>query len=406
MLYIFITTDVPFKFDLNRITTPNTSMALICPYSFPQASIKSFAKFFDNIDFTEKFDLSSLIALVQKNCKKFNDFSQLILTADESVMMVTAELRDHFRIQGYNSKTIKKFTNKIVMKENLKDHNIDLPRYIHYDGAMFQSNPAEYLQNAISFLDFPIFAKPIDGAASIDTTKIETHNSLLAWCNKHAFDTNFELDEFISGTLYHCDSVIQDGNIKLSLLCEEKRPCFDFASGKMLCSLIVPDRDRDFKILMEFNKRVLQALSPPPNSVTHFEFFKAHDGRIVFLEIAARAPGTKIPQLYEKSFGWNIQEVYFKLQMGLEININQNLEYYAAECMFPRRQGVVLTKNELPQIKSNYEIYWDIEAGQNIARSTDISTTSCSLVLWNKNYDQLRNDIEILDKWSPASMKE
>lgn len=406
MLFIFITTDVPFKFDLSRIAIPKAKMSLICLHSFAQASNTSFTKFFDNIDFTEKFDLNTLLELVQKNSDKFNDFSPLILTADESIMMVTAELRDRFKIPGYNAKTIERFTNKIVMKEALKGHNIDLPRYIQFDGALFQSNPAEYLQNAVSFLDLPIFAKPINGSGSTDTSKIENHESLLGWCNKHVLDTNFELDEFIDGTLYHCDSVIQNDKIMLALLCKEITPCFDFSSGKMLCSLSVPDTDPDFKTLIEFNERVLQALSPPQNSVTHFEIFKAHDGRIVFLEIAARAPGAKIPQLYEKSYGWNIQEVHFKLQMGLEININQNLEYYAAECMFPRSSGVVITRNELPSINSNYEIYWDIEAGQTIASSTDINTTSCSLVLWNKNYDQLCDDIEILDKWSPASMKE
>lgn len=405
MLYIFITTDVPFKFDLNKIVTAlEGKMVLICFPSILSTSTQPLEDSFHNIIPNREFDLPNLTKLVQESCEKFNDFNPIILTADESVMMVTAQLRDYFGSPGYDAKIIQRFTNKIVMKERLRGCDIGLPAYVRFNGTEFQENPEQYAQNAVSLLGFPMFAKPINGSGSADTTKIANHEALLSWCNEHRLDDNFELDEFIEGTLYHCDSVIQNGKIVLSLACREITPCFNFASGKMLCSLIIPFADKDFEMITKFNHKVLEALVPPKNSVTHCEIFKTEDNELIFLEIAARAPGAKVPQLYEKCFGWNMQEIYFKMQMGLDINIGGNLSCYAANCMFPRSSGKVLTKNELPRLTSRYEIYWDVEIGQNITRSTDITTTSCSLVIWNANYAELCRDIEVLGGWLPVKM--
>src|SRR5439155_95047 len=78
----------------------------------------------------------------------------------------------------------------------------------------------------------------------------------------------YEIEDFIDGVMYHCDAVIQDGEVLFAGVGEYHARPGDYHPGGMAGSLIVssgPLHDR----IVDFNRRVVAALGiisgvPPP----------------------------------------------------------------------------------------------------------------------------------------------
>lgn len=329
--------------------------------------------------------------IIESNC---DDVS--IITNDELCIELAAQLREEFNIQGDRVAMVNKFLNKEENKKLVATRNINIPKYERFNPEQFNKEPESYSNQLIQKLELPIFAKPIDSVASQNTTKINTRDELLRWEQEHNNDFNYELDEFITGKLYHVDSIIKNDQILFAQVGENAYPCFDFSLGKINASITLPDHDPLYNQLIQFNEQALKALRPLPNCVTHLEIFQRPNGELVYLEVACRAPGGAIVQMHEKHCGINFEQAHFTMQMGLDFNMQLFQKGpYCAWAWFPLMEGKILGFRQL-DIKSPHQIAWKVKAGENYQKAKSLIDFAGSIILWNDNYEILRRDFDYL----------
>lgn len=110
------------------------------------------------------------------------------------------------------------------------------------------------------------------------------------------------------------------------------------------------------------NEKILAAMLPN-NCVTHLEMFKLRDGRLVFVEIAARAPGLGCSEMHERQWGVNLRLLHMKCQLNIQPHIViEKSDRYHAWAHVPLSNGQVKEIN-MPEISSHVEANWLIEVG-------------------------------------------
>ncbi len=131
-----------------------------------------------------------------------------------------------------------------------------------------------------------MFTKPVDSAGSFGTQKIFSTAELAKWAGQHHKSTNFEIDEYIEGKLYHSDIIVKDDNINNVFISKYSVPNADFIEGKALGSYTLDRKSNQYKKLNAFTLKVLKSFAPLPSGLFHLEFFEKDTGDLVFLEIA------------------------------------------------------------------------------------------------------------------------
>lgn len=319
-----------------------------------------------------------------------------ILNNDELCMLKCARLRKEFDLVGPTEEQLMPFRDKVAAKRKMKGLEKYLPKYIPFDGKAYYSNPEKYAEQIADNLGFPIFAKPIDLAGSVGSSKIHNMGELKRWCELQKNNPHMELDEFIQGTLYHCDSFVKDGKILRIDIAKYIYPMADFLSGKPQGSIELLESDPDWSEITKFNTKMLQCLQPP-DGATHLELFKTNKGDLIFLECAARTPGALIPEMRQIATGVNCHVNHYKLQMGLNVDLQGARGPYGAWGCIPRLNGVLEETYEPKGILSKCQMVWKNKPGDLLKKSEDIAEYAFSLILHNSDYAQLQKDFQILD---------
>jgi hypothetical protein len=396
--YIILQNTVTFRVDWRRLQHENYHLHLI-------ASANGLAQLSDiqkscftsvtESDFTQ----SNLLTIVEQ---LINDYhidvkDAAIITNDEYALGHAARLRETSGIKGALYRHVEPFINKIKMKERMAEAGIRIPRHIMFEPDRFAQNPDSYIDRLIEKLGTEhIFAKQIDAAASEGTTELTSRHELTTWCEAHASQTHFELDEYLQGELYHVDCLIKNGKVIDIEVCLYSIPNAEFLKGIPLGSRTLTPGEKNYDALVDFNSQVLAALSPVPDGATHHEIFRTKQGEWVFLEIAARAPGGMAPQMYEKHTGANIEESHFRVQMGLPLTTLLPVgkrHFVSAWMWYPQTPGKVIdVTKDFPDIQSRYTIEYLVETGEELSLPKSIRDRVANLLLWNGNQEQLAVD--------------
>lgn len=320
-----------------------------------------------------------------------------IITNDELCILLAAELREAFNLAGDHLSNLTRFINKLEMKQLLLNTDIPLPKYYHFDSVACSKDPEKYIHTLQQTLGLPIFVKPIDSAASQNTAKLHSTEEIYSWCQNHTNKDNFEFDEFITGTLYHCDSIVRNNQILLTKIGQNVHPCFEFASGKIAGTITLSNDNPIVDCILDFNQKILKAFQPLPNCVTHLEIFERQNGELVFLEIACRAPGGMIVQMYEKNCGINFEQAHFAMQMDLPFNIPDINGPYCAWAWFPMQAGKINDYVKLT-INSPHQLTWKVKIDERYDQAKSLIDYAGSIILWNDDAEILTNDFNYLSK--------
>jgi biotin carboxylase len=393
--FIVLQRIVLFRVDWRTLYDPNNYQLMLIVHEPTLKKLSEDEKScFEEIYSVAEFAKAGIRNIIQTIANKTKNEIQLV-TNDELCILLAAELRENFNLPGDRIEGITRFINKQETKALLQNTGLSLPKYHQFDSEYYRSHPEKYLINLQQSLGFPIFAKPTNSAASQYTSKLHNASALKQWCDAHQEQDNFELDEFISGTLFHCESIIRENKILFAQIGENAHPCFDFMSGKITGSITLTDEDPLVNELKAFNHNVLMALRPLPNCVTHVEFFRRPNGQLIFLEIACRAPGGMIVQMHQQRYGINFEQAHFAMQMGLEFNFSHSIGPHCAWAWFPLREGKVKALKPV-SIKSAHEIVWKITPQEIYPKATSLIDYAGSIILSNHNHAQLRCDFAYL----------
>eukprot|EP00126_Sphaerothecum_destruens_P015702 Sdes_comp9739_c0_seq1m1248 len=242
--------------------------------------------------------------------------STYIITLNELSMEFTAKMRRKYNAKGgIPLEQIEIFRDKCLMKKILHANNVRAPKYSSFDWEKCDMSAANSDKNCGYFNDLkesiglPFIIKPTKGAGAVDVAKIYDESDFLSWLEKYHSrqhgtksysDFDFQVEEFIAGTLFHVDSILKDGELIWIGMCEYIFPCFEFLQGKSLGSFLMRESNPLFGALSKFHQDCLKAFGNL-NGIYHMEVFlqnkdpskpeKSLEDRLVFLEVGCRSAG-------------------------------------------------------------------------------------------------------------------
>lgn len=204
----------------------------------------------------------------------------------EPGIMLAAELREHFGVAGMKVEHARQFRDKEAMKVELDKAGIRTPRHVAVDSAAG-------CWEAVEKIGFPVILKPIDGAGSADTYRVESRDELRAVLPLLRHVPTISVEEFIDGEEYTFDTITIDGEIAYyNIAWYRPRPLIarsnEWISPQVIALNDVDREDLSGGVKMGFD--VIKALKFG-TGFTHMEWYRKSDGEVVFGEIGGRPPG-------------------------------------------------------------------------------------------------------------------
>src|SRR5438876_5751858 len=122
------------------------------------------------------------------------------------------------------------------------------------------------------------------------------------------------LEEFVTGEVYHVDSIVSDGDVVFAVASKYGRPPMQVAhEGGIFTTRRLPDTSEEARALLECNERLLSGFELA-HGVSHSEFIGAHDG-VTFLETSARVGGAYIADVVEAATGINSWREWARIEL-------------------------------------------------------------------------------------------
>ncbi|MCA9752935.1 MAG: ATP-grasp domain-containing protein [Gemmatimonadetes bacterium] len=215
-----------------------------------------------------------------------------IETLWEPVMVAAARCREALGISGLTVDETIPFRDKEIMKQRLDAAGIRTPRHGNAHTVAEVRAHAERI-------GFPLIVKPIAGAGSQDTYRVDDAHQLEEVLPKLRHVEEVSVEEFIDGEDYTFDTVCVDGHVEYfniafyrprALVCREHH----WMSQQTICRRdvdshhVAQGREMGFAVLKALGFRT---------GFTHMEWYRKPNGEAVFGEIAARAPGVRTVDL-------------------------------------------------------------------------------------------------------------
>ena len=204
----------------------------------------------------------------------------------EPGIMLAAELRRHFGVEGLSVDQAHRFRDKEAMKIALDAAGIRTPRHVAADSIAACWDAAERI-------GFPIILKPIAGAGSADTYRVEDADQLRAVLPRLRHVPLVSVEEFVDGEEYTFDTITIGGEIAYYNIAWYRPRPLVARSNEWISPQVIALRDVDDPQLaggIEMGFDVIKALEFD-SGFTHMEWYRKVDGEVVFGEIGGRPPG-------------------------------------------------------------------------------------------------------------------
>ena len=401
---IFFNAITSFKSNLSALEQPDVYTVLfINTDMFGQLS-EDQLDFFAKIHIIDPITFAGTAPLVEHYLHEVTKEELRLVTNDEYCVPIVGKLIDHFALPGYGEDTFFRFIDKIIMKNALNAKGVRTPYHLLFDKEQYNENKEGYIQHIEKELKYPFVFKPTSMYGAASFKKIHNRTEWFSEAEQIVqSDIIFQMEEFIAGTLFHCDALIQDSKISFISISEYIWPVAFFEEGYPTGSIWLPSADPRWKQLSDFHQEVINALQPP-DGATHCELFLTEDNEVVFLEIAARPSGALVVSMVEKITGINLELAHFELRLQRPISLLQKtVTDFFLFCYIPKKNGTV-SSLELPELMSSINMDWNIKPGDmitpNPAKEHEILLKSeniaATLVLSNSNFDDLYQDFHTL----------
>jgi hypothetical protein len=204
----------------------------------------------------------------------------------EPGILLAARLREAFGVPGLSVAQAQRFRDKEAMKAALDAAGIRTPRH-------FPATTVAECWDAAERTGFPLILKPIAGAGSADTYRVDDADGLRAVLPRLRHVPMVSVEEFIDGEEYTCDTITIDGRIAYyNIAWYRPRPLIA-RSNEWISPQVIALREVERPELaggIRMGHEVIHALGFD-TGFTHMEWYRKAGGEVVFGEIGARPPG-------------------------------------------------------------------------------------------------------------------
>lgn len=216
----------------------------------------------------------------------------LVETLWEPTMMLAARLRERIGVPGLSVVDTRAFRDKGEMKLRVEAAGLRTPQSV-------RTTTKDGCRDAAERIGFPIIIKPIAGAGSADTYRIEDRVDLEAALARLDHVREVSVEEFISGDEFTYDTVCAGGAIAYENVNEYRPNPLIGKQVEWISPQVITYRDLADPFIadgVELGRRVIDAMGFG-TGFTHMEWYRTASGEVVFGEIAARSPGGRLPDL-------------------------------------------------------------------------------------------------------------
>lgn len=204
----------------------------------------------------------------------------------EPGMLLAARLREALGLPGLRVAETVPFRDKEAMKQVLDRAGLRTPRHV-------RCSSADGCWEAAERIGYPIIVKPIAGAGSADTYRVESADDLRAVLPRLQHVPEVSVEEFVDGDEFTFDTVTIDGRIAYYNIAWYRPRPLVARSNEWISPQVIALRHVDQPTLAEgvkLGRAVIDALGFK-SGFTHMEWYRKSDGEVVFGEIGARPPG-------------------------------------------------------------------------------------------------------------------
>lgn len=251
----------------------------------------------------------------------------------EPYMILAARLRERFGLPGMTVAETIPFRDKERMKQTLDAAGIRTPRHE-------STTTVAGVYGAAERIGFPLIVKPIAGAGSADTHRVDGRDDLETVIPLVRHVPEVSVEEFVEAEEFTFDTVCVGGEVLFENVCWYRPRPLITQLHEWVSPVTVVLRDLDVADLRggrAMGREVLAALGFR-DGFTHMEWYRAADGEVVFGEIAARPPGGRTVDVMNYATdadlfaGWASAVVHGRLHEPIE-------RRYNAASVFKRARG-------------------------------------------------------------------
>lgn len=204
----------------------------------------------------------------------------------EPLMIPAARIRSRLGLPGLTVDQTVPFRDKEHMKATLDAAGIRTPHH-------YRARTADQVREAIGRIGFPVIIKPIAGAGSESTYRLNDESDLEPVLAAVRSVPEVSVEEFVEGEEFTFDTVCAGGEILFHNICWYRPRPLIGKQNEWVSQQTVVLRNPDVDHLAggrEMGRRVIDALGFR-DGFTHMEWYLTADGEAVFGEIGARPPG-------------------------------------------------------------------------------------------------------------------
>ncbi len=206
----------------------------------------------------------------------------------EPLVVLAAKLREALGVPGMSVARVLPFRDKELMKRKVDEAGVRTP---HHVGCRSQDE----IREAAERVEYPLIVKPIAGAGSADTYRVDDAAQLEEIIAAVAHVEEVSVEEFIEGEEFTFDAICIEGHpVFVNLSLYRPRPLVQ-RTVQWVSPQTVALRDVHAPELASgyaMGLAVLKALDMG-SGFTHMEWFRKPDGEAVFCEIGARVAGAR-----------------------------------------------------------------------------------------------------------------
>ena len=209
-----------------------------------------------------------------------------VLANWEPLVLTAARLRERFGMPGMSVDAVLGFRDKQLMKERVAAAGLRVPR-------AQRVRTANEVWSALEAIGYPAIIKPISGAGSADTYKVESARDMERVLPRIHHVTEAICEEFVDGEEYTYDTASIGGTPAYESVTQYMPNALEMRSFEWVSPIMLSIRNMDqphVRAGIELGRKVLGALGMG-DGMTHMEWFHKPDGEVVFGEVACRPGG-------------------------------------------------------------------------------------------------------------------
>ena len=251
----------------------------------------------------------------------------------EPGVLLAARLREGLGVGGMGYAHAQLFRDKDLMKQAVAAAGIRVPYHR-------RATTGAQVREAVEQFGYPAIIKPIAGAGSMDTFRVDSPAELEAAIGRLGHIDVVNVEEFIDGEEFTYDTVCADGNILYEHVGYYRPRPLVARQEEWISPQTLSLRDLDTEWVRDgvaMGHAVSRALRFG-TGFTHMEWYRKADGEVVFGEIAARPAGARTVDLMNYNSDIDLFAGYAEAELAGAFSQPATRAYYVAN-VFKRAQG-------------------------------------------------------------------